>query len=113
MTTSTKIPVDSIVVPVHFVTLCEGWAGDIGCMLRAVASTGGLTLGTIRPVGCDSDEKWYLTLWRNFAIDVYHCCSITGEDHEDYAALADFEHWVDKQIARLEESYGLSDWYQN
>ena len=105
------VPIDSIVMPVRFVDLCEGWAGNINCMLRAVSSTGGLTLGNRRPMGCDTDEKWYLTIWRNLAADVYHTrCACLGPGR---SALSKFEFWVDDQVELLEESYGLSDWDQN
>jgi hypothetical protein len=111
-----RIPIDSIEVPGRFVELCEGWAGNIDCMLRAVSSTGGLTLGRIRPVGCDTNEKWYLTLWRNLAADVYHtrCAAcikhVFPEGDPEIAKLVGFELWVDEQVARLEESYGLEEW---
>lgn len=110
------VPIDSIEIPIEFVALCSGWAGGMDCMLRAVESTGGLTLGTIRPEGCDTDEKWYLVLWRNLAADVFRTRldSEKGdagcEDHEDYKDLCQFEFWVDEQVERLEESYRLEDW---
>lgn len=111
-----KIPVDSIRIPEEFMELCEDWYGGIGCMLYAVSSTGGLTLGTLRPEGCDTKEKWYLTLWRNLAADVYHTRRCAGDEkcypegHEDMPAICEFEEWVDNVIIRLEESYGLADW---
>ena len=92
-----KIPVDSIEIPSPFVDLCIGWYDGINDKLYAVASTGGLTLGNRRPVGCDSDEKWYLTLWRDFAVDVYRARRAAGDDeafppdgHEDLDAFIEF-----------------------
>jgi len=111
-----KIPVDSIVIPGRFIDLCEGWYGGIGCMLYAVSSTGGLTLGTLRPEGCETEEKWYLTLWRNLSADVYRARRCAWDDqaypegHEDIDALCEFEGWVDEQVGQLEESYQLTDW---
>lgn len=113
MTTATKIPVNSIVIPESFVDLCKGWSGDTGCMLYAVSSTGNLTIGTIRPGGCDCDEQWYYSIWLDLSVDVAYNRRLAGNDHEDYPTLVDFEHWVDKQCDRLCESYGLDEWERN
>lgn len=111
------IPVDSIVVPDRFVELCEGWAGDTDCMLRAISSTGNLTTGTHPPRGCDTDEQWYLTIWRNLLGDIGYVTRLAEKsgctDPNDIADLVDFDIWVDEQIARLEQSYGLEDWDQD
>jgi len=109
-----KIPVDSIVIPTRFVELCESWAGDINCMLRAVSSTGNLTIGTHRPRGCDTDEKWYLTIWRRLLNDIGYVIRLAEKsgctDLNDLADLVDFDIWVDEQVARLEWSYRLANW---
>ena len=111
-----KIPVDSILIPADYIDLCEGWHGGQSCSLYAVSSTSGLTLGTLRPEGCDTEEKWYLTLWRELSSDVdfasRRACINRGifKAHEDLPELAEFAIWIDEQVIRLEESYGLSDW---
>lgn len=101
------ISIDSIAIPVAFKRLCEGQNGGINCLLYAIASTGGLTTGDYPPRGCDSDEQWYLTIWRNLADDVFH---VSLEDNDDRRELLEFEFWVNEQVARLEESYGLANW---
>lgn len=111
-----KIPVDSIEIPCEYVDLCEGWAGGTDCMLRAVSSTGNLTIGNIRPRGCDTDEKWYYHLWLQLSSDVGYAARLTregGDEHGDADDLAEFEEWVDEQCERLCESYGLEDWDQD
>ena len=110
MTTATKIPVDSIEVPVRFQHLCMHWAGNEDCMLRAISSTGGLTIGTTRPRGCDSEEKWYLSIWRELSCDVGYNRRMAGDGDPDYDGLSDFEDWAEEIADRLEESYGLADW---
>jgi hypothetical protein len=105
-----KIPVDSIVVPGRFVELCEGWAGGMDCMLRAVESTGNLTIGTIRPRGCDCDEQHYYSIFLDLSSDVGHARKLASVAHADYDALSEFEDWADEQCDRLCESYGLEDW---
>lgn len=57
--------------PEEHVQTASEWHGGQSCILYAVASTGGLTRGTIRPVLCDddgnytpaSDEQWLRHLW--------------------------------------------------
>ena len=105
-----KLPVDSIAMPVAFQRLCIHWAGGEDCMLRAVSSSGGLTIGTTRPRGCDSEEKWYLTIWRVLSCDVGRCRRMAGDGDPDYDLLSDFEDWTEEMADRLEESYGLADW---
>ena len=118
MTTTTKTPVNSIVIPKYFVQACVGWEGGMSCMLRAVTSTGNLTTGPRSPTGCDGDEeKWYLQIWRNLSADLG--CAVdtargghNGEsDEADFLVLSAFETWVDNVIIpRLEDEHGLADW---
>jgi len=106
------IPIDSIVIPECYRRLCEDWHNGIDCTLYAVASTGGLTIGTIRPDGCDgSDEKWYYRLWCELSCDIGRARKAAClSDHEDCDELMNFEEWVDMQVDRLCQSYGLEDW---
>ena len=114
----TKIPVDSIAIPERFLTLCCDWYGNINCKLYAIASTGAFHLGNRRPPDCDSDEKWYVAIWRDLSHAVYLSRRGAGDEqcfpggHKDHEALCKFEGWVDQQLARLEESYGLEEWKQ-
>jgi hypothetical protein len=112
MTIATKIPVNSIKIPVAYQRLCADWAGGQGCLLYAVSSTGGLTTGTIRPAGCEgAEEKWYLTIWRELSVDVWGAvCDAKDTDHADFADLSRFEDWVDERVSDLEDSYDLADW---
>jgi hypothetical protein len=105
------IPINSIEIPVALQRLCGEWHGGLDCMLYAVSSTGGLTMGTIRPVGCDTDEKWYLNIWREFASDLgYAAMQARKGDDEDADELEKWEVWVDGVCDKLEEEYGLEDW---
>jgi hypothetical protein len=104
------IPVDSIEIPVGFQHLCKGREGATIGTIYAVSSSGGLTIGTLRPEGCDTDEKWYLTIWRNLAAEAFYIRCKAGEDSADHRELIEFEFWVDEQVERLEQSYGLADW---
>jgi hypothetical protein len=105
------IPVDSIKVPCDIQRLCADWAGGTGCMLRAVSSTGGLIMGSIRPIGCDTDEKWYLTIWRELASDLGHVADRAYNDiAKDRYELACAEEWADDVCDTLAASYDLEGW---
>ncbi len=110
--------INMIVIPKRYVDLCEGWSGNLDCMLRAIPSTGILTIGTTLPEGCDTNEQHYLVLWRNLAADVY-CTRCEAEPdgiypdgHPDLDALIEFEKWVKVQAGILAKEYGLTDWHQ-
>jgi hypothetical protein len=108
------IPINSIAIPKRFIAICNVWAGSERCMLRAIQSCKSLTIGTIRPRGCDSSEKWYLSIWRDLASDVDYNASLSAgsgySDRDELIELLEFGIWIDEQVARLEESYGLADW---
>lgn len=98
-------------IPYEFIELCEQWHFGQGCLLYAVASSGGLYLGNRRPTGCDTDEKWYLRLWLDLSADLSAAARVakraSGEIPPD---MQDFEEFVSKTIERLREEYGLQDW---
>ena len=104
------IPIDSIKIPRYIQRLCEGWAGSEDCMLRAVSSTGGLTLGTIRPSGCDTKEKWYYHIWMEFASDLSYARVSFKYGDEDADQLNYAEEWACNICMALAEAYGLEDW---
>jgi len=119
------IPVDSIVIPARFVAACAGWYSSGADMLYAVCSTGNLSRGNRRPIGCDSDEKWYYAIWCDLFTDVGYAVSAAhagynfragddvgdGAGHDaDYPVLVEFEDWVQSQVEALADSYGLADW---
>ena len=109
------VPIDSIVIPDRFVAGCEGWAGNEYCKLRAISSTGGLTLGTRRPLSCDSDEEWYYHIWSDLSSDVGAAlrgacnerCFPGG--HEDIPVLTSFDAWADGITEMLCRTYNLGD----
>ena len=95
--------VDSIAIPATYQALCGRWSGGVDCMLYAVASTGGLTLGSVRPIGCDSPEEWYLHIWRELSCDVDAVANMADKAGDvDYPLLVAFSVWIDSIITRLE-----------
>jgi len=112
---ATKIPINSIPIPKRFVTVCSEWYGGQACMLYAVSSCKGrFTTGTLRPRGCDTSEKWYLSIWRDLASDADYTLTQSQKPDcaspDDLTVLGEFVDWVDYQVSRLERSYGLADW---
>ncbi len=107
-----KTKVNSIEIPNRFVRACIGWEGGMDCMLRAVTSTGNLTIGTIRPMGCITDEKWYLHLWRELSCDLSSAVLLAddSDNGDDATLLAEFEEWVEDIVGRLEVEYNLVSW---
>jgi len=102
-----EIPINSILIPQRFIPLCKDWHDGVRCTLYSIFTTGGLTIGTHPPRGCDTAEQAYLSLWRDLAYDVGHTVHICDDDH---GTLAEFEGWVNYTVERLEESYGLQEW---
>ena len=101
-----------IEIPYEFAELCSGWAGDTDCMLRAINSTGDLTLGTRRPLDDDdtpmSDQAWHASLWSSLSCDVAYCRRMAEKSgHEDMPALREFEDFADETHEMLCREYGI------
>jgi len=105
-------PVNSIQIPDRFVKLCEHWHGGQRCTLYAVSSTGNLSMGNILPYHCDTDEQWYLTIWRNLAVDIMNC-RMAAELYESDSIdiLTEFEKYADNIVEQLKQEYNLADWW--
>ena len=116
-----KIPVDSIEIPVEFVTLASEWYDGSGCMLYAVASTGGLTTGTIRPIAHESDgtgypmsdEQWYYSLWVDLAADVGYAVRAACKGCTDQFPFDEDDEEYEEKVRERAELYcawdGLKD----
>jgi hypothetical protein len=106
-----SVPVNSIDIPHEFKVICGNWYYGMGDMMYAVYSTGGLSLGDIRPEYGFTDEQWYLQLWRDLSCDIGYARRAAGKcGHEDFPKLVRFEKWVDDTCEQLTEAYGLQNW---
>ena len=94
--------VNSIVIPWHFVELCEGWAGGEDSMLRAISSTDNLTTGTHRPHYFETDAEWYADLYSSLWCELHHITKRLKETHEDYYTLCEFRDWAEEMSERLD-----------
>ena len=109
-----KTPVNSIQIPPEYVKLCRDWHDGQFSMFYAVTSTGNFTTGRIRPRDCDTDEQWYLKLWRDLNCEAYRnsrvACRVKGSLHDDAETLIAFEEWTADTLDRLTVEYGLEGW---
>lgn len=92
-----------IEIPPEYIDLCREWHGGLDCMLYAIASTGDLSLGDIRPINDDTgqpmtDPEWHLHLWECLECDVRHCKS---------PELSEFLAFCEKTVSDLRIAYNL------
>jgi hypothetical protein len=68
--TTNPIPINSVAIPPELVEFCCEWYDGQASMMYAIASTGGLTLGTIRPRWARTEAEWYCGLFDNLAAEL-------------------------------------------
>lgn len=116
-----RTPVNSIQIPIEFASLASMLYDGQASMLYAVASTGNLTTGSIRPYDHQehdyyTDEQWYVYLWSQLEIELYQIVCMIEEgrikDDEDIDAneVVRFHEMVETTEERLRKEYGLEDW---
>lgn len=93
--------INSIVVPWDYVQLCSDWHDGQSSMLYAIASTGNLTTGTVRPVYCDTDLEWYADLYSSLYSELYRLIRGLDESTDDYYTLVEFRDWAEEQAELL------------
>lgn len=109
--------VDSIQIPDRFVELAKGWYDGQTSMLYAIASTGNLTRGDIRPSWGGrpaTDREWYYSLWRDLSCELGGLIRSLKKKYDDetiaeLSNLPEFETWVDEVAERLFQQYELVD----
>jgi hypothetical protein len=112
MTTDTTLI--EIAIPAEFIGLSSQWYSGMD-MLYAVASTGGLTLGSRRPFNRDvdrvlTDQEWHVQLWNELESDVRLSAKLAEKSgHEDSTELRRFETFCEETAANLRTAYGLED----
>jgi|GEM_PF-3392201 len=95
--------------------LASNWHSGQSDMLYAVSSSGGLYLGEKAPWNDDADRpmtdrEWYVHLWDCLSCDVMQAARLAEKSqHEDAAALREFETFCDETAAALRKEYGLED----
>lgn len=110
-------PINSIKIPQQYIDLCNGWYRGVNYVLYAIASTGKLTLGSIRPRVYDSDrymtdEEWYWSLFSDLGIELRQIIKNIEKRNkqnevEDYEELKNFLDWAEEISDWLAEEYGI------
>jgi hypothetical protein len=125
-----RFTTDHFAIPADFVELASNWYDGSGSMLYAIASTGELTRGSIRPTisedeksdGTDgyhsegewitvhrqaSDAEWYLGLWADLGSELRYILKTVPQTHPDYHDIHRFAVFVDGIEEQLRKQYGL------
>lgn len=108
-------------IPDEFIAVCNCWAGSMGCMLRAIDSSGGLTIGTIRPYSNDAsryytDEEWHLSLWGSLCSDIRYYIRLSEKNPDSnpdpdvgIEALKLFLEFAEAKELELRNAYNLEE----
>jgi hypothetical protein len=106
----TITPVDSIEIPFEFVELASHWHDGQDSLLYAIASTGNLTLGTIRPLDCETDEEWYLSLWDSLDCELSRLLKQIErrkDEFDDFDQLLEFQRFAESTSDQLRRDHDL------
>jgi hypothetical protein len=97
-------------IPQKYVKLCSEWYDGQYCLFYAVASSGGLKIGTIRPI-CDesgiplSNKQWLTMLYNDLLCEINFILRILrkNEFNKNKLAIHQFERFglaVERHIAK-------------
>lgn len=99
--------------PTEHVQTCADWHSGLSCMLYAVASTGNVSLGTIRPRKEDgtrmSDREWQVHLWDCLSCDAWAALRNLDENSPERDRLEALESFADETAEKLRTAYNLQE----
>lgn len=99
--------VNSIEIPSEFVNVAYYYYDGSSSMLYAIASTGGLTTGTIRPLDDDgrpcTDEYWYWSLFAELSAELDRL--VKGHPYD--SNLNAFAVWAELKQSQLAEEFDI------
>ena len=105
---NTLIPVE---IPSEYVQLASEWYDGSGSMLYAITSTGGLTLGSRRPLDCETDQEWQLRLFCCLSSELSSLRRMLKDKSlSDYLQIESFEDWTDATLEHLAATYGIEEY---
>ncbi len=107
-------------IPDRFVRLASEWHSGQDDLLYAVSSTGGLTLGSMRPYSTEvsrflTAREWHVRLWASLGGDIRAAARCAERRHDvksmQRAArrLRRFEAYAERVETRLREVYQLTE----
>lgn len=108
-----KTEINSIQIPEEFIDLCNPWHSGQDSMMYAIASTGNLTTGEVRPYDAFddrhyTDEEWYVNLFVSLEIEIYQLLKLNSSTvDEQRADLEEFQKWVENIVEKLTHEYNL------
>lgn len=98
-------------VPFGFVKLAMDWHAGQSSMLYAVASTGGLNPGSIRPRDEDGNPmtygEWHASLWDGLASELRACVRLAKDDARERSRLERFMDSAERCASDLRSRYGI------
>lgn len=102
-------------IPYEYVELSSQWYDGSSSMLYAITSTGNLTIGSCRPLDCDTDQQWQVYLFDCLETELRHIRRWmekhpTREESADMELIKAFEEWTEETTNVLRKEYGLEDW---
>ena len=109
----TKTEINSIQVPEEFIDLCNPWHSGQDSMMYAIASTGNLTTGDVRPYDAYedrhyTDEEWYVNLFVQLEVEICQLLKLSSPAVDDQRyELTEFQKWTEGIIEKLKHEYGL------
>lgn len=103
--------INSIEIPADFIEFASGWYDGSSSMLYAIASTGGLTTGSVKPHGCETEEEWYHMLWRDLSLELFHLIKQLekGDDINGLELANKFYVFADDIDNKLYAEYGIEE----
>lgn len=98
-------------MPPHFVAVAESWHSGQSSMLYAVASTGAVRRGSIRPYEDGkpmTDYEWMLYLLLDAAGEFGHAATLADREHpSDAETLREAEAWIAAKAEALDAVVNL------
>lgn len=99
--------------PAEHLETCADWHSGQSCMLYAVASTGNVSLGTIRPRDDDgnslTDRQWQVRLWGELSCDAWAALRNLDKLDPERDRLESLESFAESTAEKLREAYNLQE----
>lgn len=100
-------------VPAGLVAFASQWYDGSDSMLYAIASTGNLTIGSVRPYHVLTDQEWHVYLFDALDLELAHLLRHMKRNGSnsfcDLKKAELFQSWAEKKADELREAYGLND----
>jgi len=94
-------------IPANWIELAREWHDGQNSMLYAIASTGGLTRGSIKPSHCETNAEWQMELVSHLWCDLKKCYDDAEwhgmDDADELHKFLEFtEQWQDDILTLID-----------